>query len=281
MQSTSSELDSPAHIWIIYSDARWLNKGSLFIPGDTQFDGLFVGFSAHLLLHTFQPPWNSPAVSGGVRAIFLAPNHSIPTVWWSLLINHVTMFHNLGITASMSLITICALLKPKGSQSLCLRNGKRLTELHKKQAAFRTLSLERTYCISGLTWTEGSVYFKCCAPHLLLQLQWVSGYQLVIKFDVCAWPQVPQYLLKCQQLISANISSSQNIKYVKSSNELHSIPSIASSLCKRLHIPKTATVCLFMWHCLGLLCWNTDARFTQHKDTVGINQIWKGPSKWF
>lgn len=44
MQSTSSELDSPAHIWIIYSDARWLNKGSLFFPGDRRFDGLFVGF---------------------------------------------------------------------------------------------------------------------------------------------------------------------------------------------------------------------------------------------
>lgn len=50
--------------------------------------------------------------------IFLAPNHSIPSAWWSLLINHITMFHNLGITASMSLITICALLKPKGSQTL-------------------------------------------------------------------------------------------------------------------------------------------------------------------
>lgn len=61
------------------------------------------------------PVQNSPAVSGGVRAIFLAPNRSIPSAWWSLLINHITMFHNLGITASMSLITICALHKPKGS----------------------------------------------------------------------------------------------------------------------------------------------------------------------
>lgn len=43
MQSTSPESDSPAHIWIIYSDARRLNKGPWFIPGDTRFDGLFVG----------------------------------------------------------------------------------------------------------------------------------------------------------------------------------------------------------------------------------------------
>lgn len=126
MQSTPSELDSPAHIWIIYSDARRLNKGS-FIPGDTRFDGLFVGFSARE--HISQPAQNSPAVSGGVRAIFLAPNHSIPSAWWSLLINHITMFHNLGITASMSLITICALLKPKGR--VFDKRLKHLTKLHR------------------------------------------------------------------------------------------------------------------------------------------------------
>ncbi len=118
MQSTSSELDSPAHIWIIYSHTRCLNKGSLFIPGDTRFHGLFVGF--WVLLYISQLSWNSPAVSGGAGAIFLALNHSIPSAWWSLLINHITMFHNLGITASMSLITICALLEPKGSQTLWL-----------------------------------------------------------------------------------------------------------------------------------------------------------------
>lgn len=44
--------DSPAHIRISYSDARRLNKGSLFIPGDTRFDGLFVGFQVRR--HIFQ-----------------------------------------------------------------------------------------------------------------------------------------------------------------------------------------------------------------------------------
>lgn len=114
MQSTSPESDSPAHIWIIYSDARRLNKGPWFIPGDTCLDGLFVGvfcgFTAHFPARLEQ----SCCEVEESGAIFLALNHSIPSARWSLLINHVTMFHNLGITASMSLITICALLE--GSQ---------------------------------------------------------------------------------------------------------------------------------------------------------------------
>lgn len=39
-----SEGDFRAHISVIHSDGRHLNENSLFIPGDTQFDGLFVGF---------------------------------------------------------------------------------------------------------------------------------------------------------------------------------------------------------------------------------------------
>lgn len=37
---------------------------------------------------------------GGAGAIFLAPNHSVPSAGWSFLINH--MFHNLGILAIVS-----------------------------------------------------------------------------------------------------------------------------------------------------------------------------------
>lgn len=72
--------------------------------------GFFWGFTAHFPARLEQ----SCCEAEESGAIFLAPNHSIPSARWSLLINHVTMFHNLGITASMSLITICALLE--GSQ---------------------------------------------------------------------------------------------------------------------------------------------------------------------
>lgn len=78
---------------------------------------LFVGSSAHVPASLEQP-----CCEWGVRDIFLAPNHSAPSAWWSLLINHVTMFHNLGITASMSPKTICALFRPAGSQTLWLRS---------------------------------------------------------------------------------------------------------------------------------------------------------------
>lgn len=175
MQSTPSEFDSPAHIWIIYSDARWLNKGSLFIPGDTQFDGLFVGFL--VLLHIFQPPWNSPAVSGGVGAIFLAPDHRIPSARWSLLINHVTMFHNLGITASMSLITICALLKPKSSQTAWLRWWKQQAEVRRKVSCIQRLK-SGPASVRRLTPEVLFHAYGRCASHLLRQLQWLSGYQV-------------------------------------------------------------------------------------------------------
>lgn len=51
MQSTPS--NSPAHIWLIYSDAHIPNKGYLFIPGDARFDCLFVHIFQLLLRQSF------------------------------------------------------------------------------------------------------------------------------------------------------------------------------------------------------------------------------------
>lgn len=45
-----------------------------------------------------------------------------------------------------------------------------------------------------------------------------------------------------------------------SSAPIYSPAPISFVPCNRQQAPKTTTVCLFMWHWLGLPCWNIDAR---------------------
>lgn len=227
-----------------------------------------------VLLHIFQPPWNSPAVSGGVGAIFLAPNHSIPSAWWSLLINHVTMFHNLGITASMSLITICALLKPKGSHTLWLEGWKTLDLTTQKSYQ----DLEFQVCYAPTAYVKK---FLSSPPAVAVAVSFrIWGFLVATQFDVHVWPQEPQVSFCCSSASSSSkcVSSFWPIQYTycKSHSDLDKQvvlnmleAPISSAPSKR----QQQFACLrgnVLACCAEILM--PDA-FTQ--------QIAKGPSQWF
>lgn len=68
------------------------------------------------------PGRSEQSCCGGEREGSLTgTGRSIPSAWCSFLINHKTIFHYLGISGSMSLISIHALLKPQGCHPFWLR----------------------------------------------------------------------------------------------------------------------------------------------------------------
>lgn len=159
----------PARFWIIYSDAGCLNKSSLFIPSKTVW-WFVCGFSLPLLI--CQPPWNRLAVKGGVKVLFLGPNHSILSAPWTFLINHKTMFHYLGISVSRSLKHLWYFETCRQSAFFLILEKPRMNLIY----------IQSAFCVLGSTlwtYTMHKVLLNLFSTPHLLQLSFSSDWQQI------------------------------------------------------------------------------------------------------